>query len=135
FYVSWDRRYVIKTITSEDVEALHNILTDYHKHIVETRGDTLLLHMLSLYRLTVEDKENYMLVMRNVFTSRYRVQIKYDIKGSSVDRAASVKEKEKDTPTFKDNDLINDGRHLAIGPEAKRAFMQKLTRDVDVSIN
>ena len=133
FYVSWDRRYIIKTITSEDVEALHNILTDYHKHIVETRGDTLLPHMLSLYRLTVEDKENYMLVMRNVFTARYRVQIKYDIKGSSVDRAASLKEKEKDTPTFKDNDLINDGRHLAIGNEAKRAFMQKLSRDVDVS--
>jgi 1-phosphatidylinositol-5-phosphate 4-kinase len=132
FYISYDKRYIVKTITSEDVEALHNILTEYHKHIVETKGDTLLPHMLSLYRLTVEDKENYMLVMRNVFTSKFRVQIKYDIKGSSVDRAASIKEKEKDSPTFKDNDLINDGRHLAIGAEAKRSFMQKLTRDVDV---
>lgn len=132
FYVSSDKRYIVKTITSEDVEALHNILTEYHKHIVETKGDTLLPHMLSLFRLTVEDKENYLLVMRNVFTSRHRVQIKYDIKGSSVDRAASIKEKEKDSPTFKDNDLINDGRQLVIGPEAKRAFIQKLTRDVDV---
>lgn len=132
FYVSSDKRYIVKTITSEDVEALHNILTEYHKHIVETKGDTLLPHMLSLYRLTVEDKENYMLVMRNVFTSRFHVQIKYDIKGSSVDRAASIKEKEKDSPTFKDNDLINDGRQLSIGQDAKRAFMQKLSRDVDV---
>lgn len=131
FYVSYDKRYIVKTITSEDVEALHNILTDYHKHIVETKGDTLLPHMLSLFRLTVEDKENYMLVMRNVFTSRFRVHIKYDIKGSSVDRAASIKEKEKDSPTFKDNDLINDGRMLSIGSEAKKTFIQKLTRDVD----
>lgn len=131
FYVSYDKRYVIKTITSEDVEGLHNILTDYHKHIVETKGETLLPHLLSMYRLTVEDKENYILVMRNIFNNRYKIQIKYDIKGSSVDRAASSKEKEKDSPTFKDNDLINDGRLINIGPEAKKQFMEKLKRDVD----
>jgi 1-phosphatidylinositol-5-phosphate 4-kinase len=88
-----------------------------------------------MYRLTVKDKENYLLVMRNVFTNKYKVQIKYDIKGSSVDRAASTKEKEKDSPTFKDNDLLNDGRSITIGPDAKKAFIQKLTRDVDVSLN
>jgi 1-phosphatidylinositol-5-phosphate 4-kinase len=131
FYVSYDKRYVIKTITSEDVEGLHNILTDYHKHIVETKGDTLLPHLLSMYRLTVEDKENYILVMRNIFTNKFKIQIKYDIKGSSVDRAATTKEKEKDSPTFKDNDLINDGRSINIGADVKRQFMQKLTRDVD----
>ena len=88
--------------------------------------------MLSMYRLTVEDKENYILVMRNVFTSKYKINIKYDIKGSSVDRAATNKEKEKDSPTFKDNDLLNDGRIIHVGAETKREFMQKLTRDVDV---
>lgn len=86
-----------------------------------------------MFRLTVEDKENYVLVMRNVFTNRFKINIKYDIKGSSVDRAASSKEKEKDSPTYKDNDLINDQRQIHIGPEVKRLFMQKLTRDVDVS--
>jgi 1-phosphatidylinositol-5-phosphate 4-kinase len=134
FFVSYDKRYIIKTIASEDVEGLHNILKDYHKHIVETKGDTLLPHLLSMYRLTVEDKENYMLVMRNIFTNRYKIHIKYDIKGSTVDRAASNKEKEKDSPTFKDNDFVNDGRHITIGTEAKKAFMQKLTRDVEVSL-
>lgn len=131
FYMSYDKRYIIKSITSEDVEGLHNILTDYHKHIVETKGNTLLPHLLSVFRLTVEDKENYLLVMRNVFSSKYKIHTKYDIKGSSVDRAASSKEKEKDSPTLKDNDLINDGRYIKIGPETKRLFFAKLTRDVD----
>lgn len=131
FYKTYDKRYIIKTITSEDVEGLHNILSDYHKHIVVTKGETLLPHLLSMFRLTVEDKENYLLVMRNVFTRKFKIHVKYDIKGSSVDRAASSKEKEKDTPTYKDNDLINDGRTLVIGNEAKVAFMQKLTRDVE----
>ena len=71
--------------------------------------------------------------MRSVFSSKFEINLKYDIKGSSVDRAASLKEKEKEHPTFKDNDLVNDQRSINIGPESKRAFMAKLTRDVEVN--
>jgi 1-phosphatidylinositol-5-phosphate 4-kinase len=131
FYISYDKRYIIKTMLSEDVEGLHNMLTFYHKHIVETRGDTLLPHLLGMYRLTVEDKENYLLVMRNVFTKRFRIHVKYDLKGSSVDRTASLKEKEKTAPTFKDNDLLSEGRNIVIGAEAKKLFMEKMARDVE----
>lgn len=131
FYRSHDRRYVIKTITSEDVEGLHNILQDYHKHIVETKGNTLLPHLLGLFRLTVENKENYILVMRSVFSNRFKVHFKYDIKGSTVDREATIKEKEKSHPTFKDNDLLNEARQINIGAESKLQFMEKLTRDVE----
>jgi len=131
FYRSADKRYVIKTVTSEDVEGLHNILQDYHKHIVETKGNTLLPHLLALFRLTVENKENYILVMRSVFSNRFKVHFKYDIKGSTVDREASLKEKEKEHPTFKDNDLLNEARMIKIGSESKKIFMEKLTRDVN----
>ena len=68
--------------------------------------------------------------MRNVFKNKYKINTKYDIKGSSVDRTASIKEKEKDLPTYKDNDLLNDNRQIVLGPEAKTQFMEKLTRDV-----
>jgi len=81
--------------------------------------------------LTVEDKENYLIVMRNVFTSKFKVHMKYDIKGSTVDRAAKQKEKEKGSPTFKDNDLISDGRIINIGGDSKKDFINKLTFDVN----
>lgn len=68
--------------------------------------------------------------MRSVFINKYKVHTKYDIKGSSVDRAATIKEKEKNLPTYKDNDLVSDGRLIQLGSEAKRLFMEKLTRDV-----
>ena len=68
--------------------------------------------------------------MRSVFLNKYKVHTKYDIKGSSVDRAATIKEKEKNLPTYKDNDLLNDNRNIQLGSEAKRLFMEKLTRDV-----
>jgi hypothetical protein len=39
-----------------------------------------------LYRLTVENIETYMVVMRNIFSSHMRIHKKYDLKGSTIDR-------------------------------------------------
>ena len=80
YYLSSDRRFVLKCIAKEDVEQIHNILPEYHRYIVETQGDTLLPHYYALYRLTVDDKENYILVMRNIFSSRLKIHYKYDVK-------------------------------------------------------
>ena len=33
-----------------------------------------------MYRLTVDDKENYILVMRNILSSRQKIHFKYDVK-------------------------------------------------------
>lgn len=59
---------------------------------------------------------------------------KYDLKGSTVDREASDKEKEKDLPTLKDNDFVKDGTKVVIGDEAKERLMETLTADVEVTI-
>lgn len=58
---------------------------------------------------------------------------KYDLKGSTVDREASDKEKEKDLPTLKDNDFVKDGTKVVIGDEAKERLMETLTADVEVT--
>ncbi|CAF0737067.1 unnamed protein product [Didymodactylos carnosus] len=129
-YLSSDRRFILKCITKEDVGQIHQVLPEYHRYIVETQGDTLLPHFYAMYRLTVDDKENYILVTKNVISSRLRIHAKYDVKGSTVDRSASDKEKSKGSPTLKDNDFINDKRIIEIGDQ-KRTFMDKLKRDVN----
>ncbi|XP_068068900.1 phosphatidylinositol 5-phosphate 4-kinase type-2 alpha isoform X3 [Anomalospiza imberbis] len=93
FHTSYDKRYIIKTITSEDVAEMHNILKKYHQFIVECHGNTLLPQFLGMYRLTVDGVEIYMVVTRNVFSHRLSVYRKYDLKGSTVAREASDKEK------------------------------------------
>ncbi|KAA8580868.1 hypothetical protein FQN60_013826 [Etheostoma spectabile] len=93
FHTSYDKRYVIKTISSEDVAEMHNILKKYHQFIVECHGNTLLPQFLGIYRLTVDGDETYMIVTRNVFSHRLSVYKKYDLKGSTVAREASDKEK------------------------------------------
>ena len=63
------------------------------QHIVTTEARTLLPHYLGMYRLTVNSAETYWMVMRNVFSARLKVHRKFDLKGSTVDRQASTKEK------------------------------------------
>ena len=51
---------------------------------------------------------------------------KYDLKGSTVDREASQKEREKDEPTYKDNDFLHDKCKIHIGEDAKTKLMDTL---------
>ncbi|XP_034612138.1 phosphatidylinositol 5-phosphate 4-kinase type-2 beta isoform X1 [Trachemys scripta elegans] len=131
FLTTYDRRFVIKAVSSEDVAEMHNILKKYHQFIVECHGNTLLPQFLGMYRLTVDGVETYMVVTRNVFSHRLTVHRKYDLKGSTVSREASDKEKAKDLPTFKDNDFLNEGQKLHVGEESKKHFLEKLKRDVE----
>ncbi|XP_064456579.1 phosphatidylinositol 5-phosphate 4-kinase type-2 alpha-like isoform X2 [Ornithodoros turicata] len=131
FYQSYDRLFIIKTLLSEEVEQMHVLLKEYHPYVVERHGKTLLPQYLGMYRLTVEGAETYLVVIRNIFSSCLNVHVKYDLKGSTVDREASDKEREKDIPTLKDNDLVKDGTKVHVGPEAKERFLDMLGADVN----
>ncbi|VVC98482.1 unnamed protein product [Leptidea sinapis] len=109
FYQSYDRLFILKTLTSEEVERMHSFLKHYHPYIVERHGKTLLPQYLGMYRLTVDGIEHYLVATRNVFSNHLNIHRKYDLKGSTVDREASEKELEKDLPTLKDNDFIKQG--------------------------
>lgn len=131
FFISKDKRFYVKTIESEDIERLHNILPQYHHYIVEKHAKTLLPQYLAVYRITVDNKETYLLVMKSVFSSKFKIHKKYDLKGSTVDRQASTKEKTKENPTFKDNDFTKDNAKLRIGDEVKKDLLQRVKDDVE----
>jgi 1-phosphatidylinositol-5-phosphate 4-kinase len=131
FYQSSDKLFIIKTLTSEEVERMHSFLKHYHPYIVERHGKTLLPQYLGMYRLTVDNVEHYIVVTRNVFSNHLNIHRKFDLKGSTVDREASEKEREKDLPTLKDNDFVNEQMKVYIGEEAKQKLMDTLTADVE----
>ncbi|XP_076654752.1 phosphatidylinositol 5-phosphate 4-kinase isoform X1 [Halictus rubicundus] len=131
FYQSYDKLFIIKTLTSEEVERMHSFLKHYHPYIVERHGKTLLPQYLGMYRLTVEGLEHYVVAIRNVFSNHLTTHKKFDLKGSTVDREASDKEKEKELPTYKDNDFVKEGMKIYIGEEAKAKLIETLTADVD----
>ncbi|XP_059056130.1 phosphatidylinositol 5-phosphate 4-kinase type-2 alpha [Achroia grisella] len=131
FYQSYDRLYILKTLTSEEVERMHSFLKQYHPYIVERHGKTLLPQYLGMYRLTVDGIEHYLVATRNVFSDHLNIHRKYDLKGSTVDREASEKELEKELPTLKDNDFIKQGVRIDIGDAAKEKLLETLTADVE----
>ncbi|XP_017306212.1 phosphatidylinositol 5-phosphate 4-kinase type-2 gamma [Ictalurus punctatus] len=128
---SYDRLLIIKQISSEEVEDMHNILSEYHQHIVKSHGVTLLPQFLGMYRVTVNNEDTYFIIMRNMFSHRLTIHTKYNLKGSLVSREASDKEKEKDLPTFKDMDFRNNMQRIYISDEEKEKLMEKLNRDID----
>ncbi|KAM4839162.1 phosphatidylinositol 5-phosphate 4-kinase type-2 gamma isoform X2 [Marmota monax] len=93
FLISYDRTLVIKEVSSEDIADMHSNLSNYHQYIVKCHGNTLLPQFLGMYRVSVDNEDSYMLVMRNMFSHRLPVHRKYDLKGSLVSREASDKEK------------------------------------------
>ena len=71
-----------------------------------------------------------MVVVRQVFSDKLKIHTKYKLKGSTVDREASQKERAKDQPLYKDNDFLQDGAKIMIGAEAKKTVMETLNADV-----
>jgi len=130
FYESYDKFFIIKSLTSEEIERMHAFLKQYHPYVVERHGKTLLPQYLGMYRVTVESVQYYFVVMRNVFSSQLPIHKKFDLKGSTVDREASEKELEKTLPTFKDNDFIKQKIKIDIGEDAKERLMDLLNKDV-----
>ncbi|KAM4613857.1 phosphatidylinositol 5-phosphate 4-kinase type-2 gamma-like [Polymixia lowei] len=132
---SYDRTLVVKEISSEEVEDMHNILSEYHQHIVTCHGSTLLPQFLAMYRVTVENEDTYLLVMRNMFSHRLLIHRKYDLKGSLVSREASFKEKVKELPTYKDVDFRNNMQKVYVSEEEKDKLMDKINRDVEFLVH
>ncbi|XP_035244489.1 phosphatidylinositol 5-phosphate 4-kinase type-2 gamma-like isoform X1 [Anguilla anguilla] len=128
---SYDRTLVVKQISSEEVEDMHNLLSEYHQHIVTCHGSTLLPQFLGMYRVSVDSEDTYIIVMRNMFSHRLVVHTKYDLKGSLVSREASDKEKVKELPTYKDVDFRNNLQKVYVSEEEKDRVMEKLSRDVE----
>uniref|UniRef100_A0A0X3PL87 1-phosphatidylinositol-5-phosphate 4-kinase n=1 Tax=Schistocephalus solidus TaxID=70667 RepID=A0A0X3PL87_SCHSO len=80
FLITYNRHYVVKSISSEEVEQMHHFLENYHEYVVNCHGQTLLPQYLGMYRVTVNDQESYLLAMRNVFSPRVTIHKKYDLK-------------------------------------------------------
>lgn len=59
---------------------LFPFLSLFYQYIVKCHGNTLLPQFLGMYRVSVDNEDSYMLVMRNMFSHRLPVHRKYDLK-------------------------------------------------------
>lgn len=124
FYFSEDGRYIVKTLTKGEAEFLITLLP-YYTDYMASHPDSLLtkflgFHSVKLYTLTL-----YFVVMESVFLTQHKIHARYDLKGSWIDRHASVK-KGKVEGVFKDKDLTFK---LSLAQDKRTAFLDAIASD------
>jgi hypothetical protein len=65
-----------------------------------------------MHRVVTQTSKFHVMIMRNVFASRKAIHAKFDLKGSTVGRAATVAEKRQRCPVLKDLDFAETHLHL-----------------------
>jgi len=131
FFFSQDKRFLLKTTTTEEFELFQSILLQpYHQHMLN-HPHSLLPRFFGLYQFEYFDQNISFVCMTNIFDVPHSITLRYDLKGSTLGRAASKKEKEKSEPILKDLDWLESEAKVCLGKEAKMLFMLQVTKDVE----
>lgn len=114
-----DKKYIIKTMSSRDLNALKGVIDAYTYHIV---GHATNSEMMRLYAI-VEDPEHGMWLIGNNWLPM-RFPITWDLKGSMVGRQSGTEKRAQ-----KDKDWLAQGKVLAVPPGQRNALLQALESD------
>ncbi|XP_023731602.1 phosphatidylinositol 4-phosphate 5-kinase 6 [Lactuca sativa] len=108
FYLSYDDRYMIKTIKKAEVKVILRMLSAYFNHFRQYEN-TLLTKFFGLHcvRLTgAAQRKVRFIIMGNLFCTNHTIHRRFDLKGSSLGRLTDKPESEIEATTIlKDLDL------------------------------
>ena len=131
FFYTHERQYMIKTVSKDESKFLRKILPQYHHHLSQN-PNTLLTKIYGMHRVKPHKKpERHFLIFSNVFNTRKFIHKTFDLKGSLVGRFATEKEKSAGHPVLKDQDFVNDGITINIGPLRAKLLKEQIERDVE----
>ncbi|CAN8105142.1 unnamed protein product [Discula destructiva] len=131
FYFSRDYRFIIKTIHHAEHKFLRKILKQYYQHVTDN-PNTLLSQFYGLHRVkTPWGRKIHFVVMNNLFPPHRDIHTTFDLKGSTIGRDYREEDLEKNPrATLKDLNWVRRQRHLELGMQKKRLFMEQLQKDV-----
>jgi 1-phosphatidylinositol-4-phosphate 5-kinase len=129
FYYSDDGKYMLKTISTEESRFLWKFLPDYYFHVYKN-PHTLITRFFGYHKIIDcgSNKEIYFVVMGNLFKSDYEIEVKYDLKGSTLGRLTA--DREDKSIAKKDNNFNLEGRKIFIGERRKEYIMELIKKDV-----
>ncbi|OQR95942.1 phosphatidylinositol-4-phosphate-5-kinase (Pi-PIPK-D8/GPCR-PIPK) [Thraustotheca clavata] len=85
FYFTQDRKYLVKTLTHEELKFLLSILPKYVTFI-SAHPDTFVTRFVGCHALTMYGKTVFFIVMQSVFNTPLQIHERFDLKGSWVGR-------------------------------------------------
>ncbi|WYZ43232.1 hypothetical protein EsH8_VI_000931 [Colletotrichum jinshuiense] len=131
FYFSRDYKYIIKTIHHAEHKFLRKVLKDYYHHVTEN-PNTLLSQFYGLHRVKMPyGKKIHFVVMNNLFPPHRDIHTTFDLKGSTIGRDYKEDDLDKNPrATLKDLNWMRRQRHLELGIQKKKLFLEQLQKDV-----
>ena len=104
FYYTKDGKLILKTISKSEYATLKRILPKYYQHLVKYKN-TYLPKFFGCYKLIKKVKKKkkyvYFIIMMNVFSTNKQIHIRFDLKGSTLNREVLSKN-EKHSQNYKD---------------------------------
>lgn len=132
FYVTHDDEFILKTARQKEGNFLLELLPGYFLNLTQN-PKTLLPKFFGFYSYSSFNRNVRILVMNNLVPSNITVNQKYDLKGSTAKRKATVNEIKKELPTYKDLDFIEHHPNgLLLDSDTYSALSESLVRDCRV---
>ena len=131
FFYSYDGAYMIKSMSGAEFDVLRDILPRYFRHMLDHAGRSLLTRFCGMYSIELAGGggAQHFVVMQSVFAGAPPTDVKFDLKGSTVNRMNTCG-KEKSKCVFKDVDFINSGARINLGG-ARARFLAAVADDAE----
>lgn len=131
FFYSHDRRYMIKTLTKQESKLLRKMLPAYFTHL-SSNPHSFLIRFYGLHRVKMKSlrSKTYFVVMSSVFYTKLPIEIKYDLKGSTIGRF-TPKDQCKKGSVQKDLNFVQNNTRINLQDEYITIFHDTLVADVN----
>ncbi|CAG9327682.1 unnamed protein product [Blepharisma stoltei] len=137
FYFSFDKKYLVKTITKAEQKVLLEVLLpEYHAHIKQN-PDSLIARLFGLFAISFNNTKCNLIIMQNILPS-YNMQAVFDLKGSKVARQTishvSVKSIDDilNDRIYKDLDFLHLKKSIFLSYEDGLALKKRIHSDVQL---
>lgn len=147
FFKTWDKKFIIKTISEEEQQVFEKMINEYKDHFIDN-SKSLISRIIGLFSFKFDllDNKIRIVVMENILKieSKY-ISRKYDLKGSTHSRrvlsSSNLKKVNENNiidleftlknKTLKDIDFNKIDRKLAISLDQSHILFSILSKDIE----
>lgn len=141
FFFSHDRRFIIKTMNSEEYETFKKIFRSYYRYIM-AHPNSLIARIYGVFTVHKEKLQPVHLILMgntvNLHGNGKGLKLMFDLKGSLINRESKMQKDHKPSSTLKDVNLLDIKKNeniLKFSPEDARNIMNTIRKDVPILKN
>ena len=127
-FITYDEKYVIKTITSAERKLMIKILPKYCERII-SNSKSKLVRIVGLYKLLPENQD--FMIMENVIINKDCATV-FDLKGSTVDRYVGDYGEGSKGKILKDQNFIESNLKIILPENDIKDLIQILNDDFEI---